>query len=291
MFKEKAMRGLICLLAIVLVSLGWAVGKKTADSEQSAEVKARVEKTGTPTFTEVEALGPTKAVSSIMQGLGRVGEKHKVLFIEVLEENYDTFLPGLMVRRDWEEPYFEFDKKKKKITIPQYYSPNMLNIQREIRKNVYLVVKHTLEYKGIGRRYPKYYIYEVSQVPTIINLTDVEVMDYEEKFRFVDNLKVINIFPEGEVEFIYEKERIRLKPEGSWKSKKRSKVIPIESDKYFKEKFDDLRETVKSELELRRRVSDELLEAIKATNVTFLTEVIIFNHGIVEIETYNRRSR
>ncbi|MBU1261987.1 hypothetical protein KJ640_03445, partial [bacterium] len=58
--------------------------------EKGTEAK---DKAGTLSLTEIEPLGPTKAVSSIMQGLGRVGEKHKVLFIEVLEENYDTFLP------------------------------------------------------------------------------------------------------------------------------------------------------------------------------------------------------
>ncbi|MDI6752740.1 MAG: hypothetical protein QME07_07865, partial [bacterium] len=66
MFKEKTMRGLICLVAIMLASRGWALGEKEKGTPA-------VEKVGTVTTTEIEALGPTKAVSSIMSGLGRKG--------------------------------------------------------------------------------------------------------------------------------------------------------------------------------------------------------------------------
>jgi hypothetical protein len=301
MFKKKEIKGLVCLLAIMLASTGWgAVGKKTAESEQSAEVKAIVEKAGTPNTTEVEALGPTRAVSSIMQGLGKVGNKHKVLFIEVLEENYDTFLPGLGVTRRWVSPYFKFDKEKKKMIVDSgilwSYSLDMLNAQGKIKEDVSLVVKHTLEYKGIGRNYPRYYIYEVSRLPVVINLIGLKLL-YEEQIRPVTNLKMINLFSNGEVEFSYGEERTRLKPGESWKDKKRSKIVFIKSDEYIKNKFDWFNrvigidktiEWLKKTRSFKKSVSEGDLEALKIGKVIFLTEVTIFNHGIVEVEVYNR---
>ncbi|MBU1599912.1 hypothetical protein KKG61_07400 [bacterium] len=278
--------------------------------EKGTEAK---DKAGTLSLTEIEPLGPTKAVSSIMQGLGRVGEKHKVLFIEVLEENYDTFLPGLMSRRLTASPYFRFDKRKNKVVIDpqvlQWYSPNMLNAQGEMKEKVCLVVKHTLDYKGIGRTYPKYYIYEVSQVPATINLIEPpesELWDPVdmEKVRFVDNLKILNLSSEREIGFIYGKERITLGCEKLWKAKKKTKVFSVEDvvgfakdesrKEFVKEWFDRLL----SEKEIDNTIktwgigSEKDIGALKERKITFSTEVTIFNHGIVEIETYKlRRSK
>ncbi len=278
------------LMGLVLGML--SIPALAEETSKGTETKAQA--------TEIEALGPTRAVSSIMQGLGRRGtETHKVLFIEVLEENYDTFLPGLMWRRKWVEPYFKFDKEKKKMVIDGFYSPHILNAQKKIRENISLVVKHTLNYKGIGRRYPRCYIYEISQIPTTINLTTIEAL-YEEQIRFVDNFKIIDLSLDGKVKFIYDKEKMWLKPGDLWKAEKRSEIIPIESDKYIKEQFDWIGMDdnkinnwlkVREERPFGKGISEDDLEALRARKVTFSTEVTIFNHGIVEIDTYRRGSK
>jgi len=308
MVKNKMILGMMLAGGLsLLVSLDLALAKKPtkepARTEQKGTLIPPVEKKGTPTTTEIEALGPTMSVSSIMSGLGRVGDKHKVLFIEVLEENYDTFLPGLSVKRLQGLPYFRFDKNTRKIVVGpnifRWYSPEMLNSQGQIREDISLIVKHTLDYKGIGRRYPKYYIYEVSHVPEIINLKNPPFTEHQEYYiRFVDNLKITHISSEGEIEFIYDKEKIRLKPEESWKDKKRSKVIPIESDEYIKKSFnkwfndEEMNDKIAKWLEVREKrpfgkgISKEDLQELRAKKVIFSTEVTIFNHGIVDVEIH-----
>lgn len=298
--KGKRQRKKIILWLVLAGAL--LLGTSAVSLGMGEKAKEEVE---TSTATEIEALGPPRAVSSIMQGLGRVGETHRVLFIEVLEENYDTFLPGCLWLRRAVTPYFRFDKEKKKAVIDsrvlQWYSPKMLNAQGKMKEDIFLVVKHTLDYKGIGRRYPKYYIYEVSHVPVIINLIKPLFNEHQEYYiRFVDNLKITNLSSEGEIGFIYGEAKVRLKPEESWKDKRRSKSIFIEGDKYLKEQFDwfkkvrGMDETInglkgrlkEEKTPFRKGISEGDLEVLKAGKVTFSTEVTIFNHGIVEIETY-----
>jgi len=196
----------------------------------------------------------------------------------------------------------------------------MLNAQGEIKGEVSLVVKHTLDYKGIGRRYPKYYIYEVSQIPTIITLkesSDIVLWNFDslEKIRYIENLKILNLSSEREIRFIYSKERITLGCEELWKAKKRTKVISVE-DIVNLANNEDTKEDIKiwfnhylndGEIDktierlkgwrkdkwrkLGDGISEEDIEALRERKVIFSTEVTIFNHGIVEIETYQRGSK
>jgi len=181
----------------------------------------------------------------------------------------------------------------------------MLNAQGEIKGEVSLVVKHTLDYKGIGRRYPKYYIYEASHVPTITNLKEPPGYDQwhpvdMEKVRYIDNLKITKLSSDGKAEIAYGKERITLECEELWKAKKRTEVFSVEEivnlakfendKKFVKNNFDwflsDIDKTMRT---WGIGISEKDLKALRERKVTFSTEVTIFNHGIVEVETYNRR--
>ncbi|MDI6752373.1 MAG: hypothetical protein QME07_05945 [bacterium] len=298
---KKILGSAMILGMLVIPALAEETGKGT-------ETQTRV---GTQNPTEIEALGPTRAVSSIMQGLGRKGtETHKVLFIEVLEENYDTFLPGLMVKRKWIFPYFKFDKEKRKVIVDSrhFHSPNMLTTKGEMRRNISLIVKHTIDYKGIGRQYPKYYIYEPSKVPTTINLKEPSGFEQWDpgdmkQVRYVDNLKIVNLSSEGEMELIYGKEKITLKYEELWKADKITKVIPVEgvvnlvgSEKWCESRKKFIKDNFKWFLSDKDRlykfgIPEKDIEMLMDRKVTFSTEVTIFNHGIVEIETYRRGSK